>query len=139
MAPIYEIVIFTAGADYYANAILNYLDGNGGYISDMLTRQNCMETKNGFVIKDLRIIKNRALSDLVIVDNLSHSFGLQVDNGIPILEFLGDPQDQELKYLADYLCALAGQADVREYNKSKMKLRELANVNEEELFPDEYS
>lgn len=34
-----------------------------------------METKNGFFIKDLRIIKNRELKDIVIVDNLAHSFG----------------------------------------------------------------
>lgn len=37
-----------------------------------------METHNGFFIKDLRIIRNRGLKDLIIVDNLVHSFGLQI-------------------------------------------------------------
>lgn len=46
-----------------------------------------METKNGFFIKDLRIVSNRSLKDIILVDNLVHSFGLQVDNGIPILEY----------------------------------------------------
>lgn len=35
-----------------------------------------METKNGFFIKDLRILKDVDLKDVLIVDNLSHSFGL---------------------------------------------------------------
>lgn len=44
-----------------------------------------METQNGFFIKDLRIIQNRELKDIIMIDNLAHSFGLQVTNGIPIL------------------------------------------------------
>jgi CTD small phosphatase-like protein 2 len=46
-----------------------------------------METVSGFFIKDLRIITNRTLKDIVMVDNLVHSFGLQLTNGIPILDF----------------------------------------------------
>ena len=53
-----------------------------------------METHNGLRIKDLRIIKNRSLSDIVIVDNLVHSFGLQIDNGIPILDFTNNKDDK---------------------------------------------
>lgn len=40
-----------------------------------MTRNNCMETKNGFFIKDLRLIGNKELKDILIVDNLAHSFG----------------------------------------------------------------
>lgn len=35
-----------------------------------------METKNGFFIKDLRILKDVDLKKTILVDNLSHSFGL---------------------------------------------------------------
>ncbi len=55
-----------------------------------------MQTHNGFYIKDLRIIKNRTLKDIILVDNLVHSFGLQIDNGIPILEYLKGKQDKQL-------------------------------------------
>lgn len=58
-----------------------------------------METNGGMYIKDLRIIKNRELKDIIIVDNLIHSFGLQLYNGIPILEFTSNKQDRELKGL----------------------------------------
>lgn len=52
-----------------------------------------METKNGFYIKDLRIIAERDQKDIVLVDNLSHSFGFQIDNGIPILEWHDNKDD----------------------------------------------
>lgn len=62
-----------------------------------------METKNGFFIKDLRIITDLDLNKTLFVDNLVHSFGLQIDNGIPILEWNDNVDDLELKYLLEYL------------------------------------
>jgi len=55
----YTIYIFTASSEAYADAIINHIDPNREYISGVLTRNNCMETKNGFFIKDLRIIGNK--------------------------------------------------------------------------------
>lgn len=49
-----------------------------------------MKTEEGVYIKDLRIIKNRNLKDMVIIDNAVYSFGFQLDNGIPILPFYDD-------------------------------------------------
>lgn len=46
-----------------------------------------MSTDEGVYIKDLRVIANRNMSDLIIVDNAAYSFGFQVDNGIPILPY----------------------------------------------------
>jgi len=92
-----------------------------------------METKNGFFIKDLRVIKNRDLKNIFICDNLSHSFGFQVDNGIPILEFHNDKKDRELKYLIDYLLEALYVDDVRDFNRKKLKLGELSAMTLEEL------
>ena len=39
---------------------------------------------NGVFVKDLRIL-DRNLKDVVIVDNAVHSFGNQLDNGIPVV------------------------------------------------------
>lgn len=90
-----------------------------------------METKNGFFIKDLRIIANKHLKDMLIVDNLAHSFGFQIENGIPILEYHNDPNDCELKHLIDYLLEAAKHDDLRIYNK-KLKLDDLIEFNMEE-------
>ncbi len=94
-----------------------------------------METKNGFFIKDLRIIKNRDLADLVIIDNLVHSFGFQINNGIPILEFFDDKNDAELKCLIDYLIKAYKCDDLREFNRDHIKLEELAKYKLEDLIP----
>ena len=93
-----------------------------------------METKNGFFVKDLRIIKNRELKNIIIVDNLAHSFGFQIENGVPILEWHNHKKkDSELKYLMDYLLEILYADDVREFNKKKLKLTELAFLKMEDL------
>ena len=61
-----------------------------------------METNYG-LIKDLRIVINRDLKYMIIVDNSSLSFALHVKNGILILPFFDDPFDEELKHLTYYL------------------------------------
>lgn len=133
MSEYFDIFIFTASSPNYANTIINYIDPTGKFINGILTRSNCMETKNGFFIKDLRIIKNRDLKNLIIVDNLAHSFGFQIENGIPILEWHNDVKDCELKYISDYLVEAWNQDDVRVFNKERLKLREMADFKSEEL------
>jgi len=84
-----------------------------------------METQSGFHIKDLRIFKERDLSELVIVDNLIHSFGFQIDNGIPIIEYHGDRNDQELLHLADYLLKAKDAKDIRQFNREQLLLHKM--------------
>lgn len=122
----YEIVIFTAASQGYAETVVNYFDKDRKYIKHILTRTNCMHTRNGFHIKDLRILKGRELSDIAIVDNLTHSFGFQIDNGIPILEFFRDKTDKELLFLSDYLIEAYHHADIRVYNRERLQLEKMA-------------
>ena len=92
-----------------------------------------METQNGLRIKDLRIIKNRSLNDIILVDNLVHSFGLQIDNGIPVLEFRDNKQDQELLGLEKILMELKDVDDVRPALSSKLALRKCLELSEDEF------
>eukprot|EP00828_Plagiopyla_frontata_P043924 TRINITY_DN7017_c0_g1_i2.p1 TRINITY_DN7017_c0_g1~~TRINITY_DN7017_c0_g1_i2.p1 ORF type:complete len:402 (+),score=43.53 TRINITY_DN7017_c0_g1_i2:146-1351(+) len=133
MSQYYEVYIFTASSPSYANAIIKYLDPQERYILGILTRENCMETKNGFFIKDLRIIKNRQLKNIIMVDNLAHSFGFQIDNGVPILEWHNNLQDRELKYIAEYLIMATKEDDMRTYNSVNLKLQALASLNPDQL------
>lgn len=52
-----------------------------------------------------------------------HSFGLQLENGIPILEFLDNKDDQELKGIQPMLKQLAEVDDVRTYLRENLQLR----------------
>lgn len=109
----FEIYVFTASTEDYAEAIVAHLNAKKKTIQGLLSRNHCLETHHGLRIKDLRIIKNRQLSDIVIVDNLVHSFGLQLDNGIPILDFTSNRNDRELLGLEKLLIELKSVEDVR--------------------------
>ena len=69
------------------------------------------------MLKDLRIIKNRNLKDIVLVDNSSISFLSQIDNGIPILSFYDKKDDKEFLELTQYLLNIKDKHDLREHNK----------------------
>jgi len=133
MSKIFEVYIFTASNQYYAKSIIDFLDPEAKYISGILDRTKCLKTKNGFFIKDLRIIKNREMKNMIIVDNLAHSFGFQINNGVPILEWHDSFKDQELFYLKNYLTEAAEAEDVREFNRNRLKLDDMKNMMKEDL------
>ena len=72
------------------------------------------------------------LKDIVIVDNSVYSFAFHIDNGIPIIPFYRDKEDQEMLHLIYYLDSLASSLDVREQNKDAFELEKLA-AGESEL------
>lgn len=89
-------------------------------------------TKEGYYVKDLRVIGNRSLNDMVIVDNSVYSFAFQIDNGIPIIPFYKDPADEEMLHLIYYLNCLANVEDVRVQNRAAFELYKLSNGDEEQ-------
>jgi CTD small phosphatase-like protein 2 len=62
---------------------------------------------------------------MLIVDNLVHSFAFQLDNGVPILEFLANKKDRELYYLGEKLSLLAKSQDVRKDIKKFYNIHEV--------------
>ena len=82
------------------------------------------------------MIRNRSLSDVVLVDNSVYSFGYQVDNGIPIISFYNDPRDEELLHLAFYIQSLLECEDVREQNRIAFGLHKLGIEEEDDIFDD---
>lgn len=125
----YQVIVFTASHKVYADAILDFIDPDGIYIQHRLYRHNCILTKpeptisssshsagSGFYIKDLRIFESSifSLKDIVIVDNSVYSFACHIENGIPIVPFYNDKEDEEMLHLIYYLNCLAQVEDVRE-------------------------
>lgn len=129
----YELYIFTSATREYAEKIMDILDPYKRIFSGALSRNHCCKTKKGFYIKDLRIILNKNLSEMLIIDDLCHSFAFQIDNGIPILPWNGDTDDQELKYLTKYLVSISKNEDLRLCNKKFFKLSTLAKKKMEEI------
>jgi CTD small phosphatase-like protein 2 len=53
----------------------------------------------------------------VLVDNSVYSFAFQLENGIPIVNFYEDPNDEEMLHLTFYLECLRDCDDVRFKNR----------------------
>ena len=117
----FEVVIFTASNKKYADAVLAHLDPTNKWIHHRLYRDSCIEYR-GYYIKDLRILLNRDLKDVIIVDNSMVSFALQLDNGVPIHAWTEDLKDFQLRLLIDYLKVVRTVSDVRKVNRDIFNL-----------------
>ena len=115
MSLFFEIVIFTASHSCYANKILGLLDPDNKYIVYRLFRESCIETEEGIYIKDLRIFANRKLDELIIVDNAFFSYGFQIDNGVPIVPFMTDKGDTQLRELTEFLVGIKDEVSVTHF------------------------
>ena len=112
MGKFFEIVIFTAAAEDYADIVLNELDKNK-VINYKLYRKHT-EQVNGIFIKDLSKL-GRDISKVLIIDNNKDNFSLQPENGLHICSFLGDQNDDELFSLSEDLMKIVNskKKDIR--------------------------
>jgi CTD small phosphatase-like protein 2 len=123
----FRVVVFTASEQEYADPILDYLDPDNSLFIARYYRQHCVRhvfavdadggKNHELYVKDLRIFQNVPLTDIVLVDNSLYSFAFQLDNGIPIIPFYDEPNDQEMTHLIFYLSCLRDCPDVRELNR----------------------
>ncbi|CAD8155104.1 unnamed protein product [Paramecium octaurelia] len=117
----YEIIVFTASHECYAQKVLNYLDPDKKFIHHRFFRDSCVVIQDGLHVKDLRVIGNRNLKDMVLIDNASYSFCFQLENGIPIIPFYDNALDKELLYLTTYLMDLMQDQDIPQKNSNNFK------------------
>lgn len=129
----YEVFIFTSSTQPYAETIVNFLDPKKLYISGILSREHCFRTSSGKFIKNLDAIKNRSLKNMVLVDDSVYSYALQINNGVPILRWKNNKNDEELKYLFEYLLKMHSSSDVREFNRKHFKLEKIISTAMEKL------
>ncbi len=93
---------------------MEYLDPKRSYIDYVMHRGSCIVSRD-LVIKDLRVLRNRRLEDLVILDNSVVSFANQIENGIYVPTYKGDADDRELVAITDFLKNIGEVKDVRPY------------------------
>lgn len=110
----YELIVFTAATQDYANPIIDAIEKKGIKFEYRLYRIHTVVINNDFV-KDLNRL-GRDLSRIIIVDNMEQNYKLQPDNGITIRPFWGkDANDMALIDLLKILVEIAKKnMDVRE-------------------------
>ena len=100
MAKHYEIVIYTASLNKYADPLLDLLDPHKT-IRSRLFRESCVYYEGSYV-KDLSLL-NRDLSQAIIIDNSPASYIFHPDNAIDCSSFIDDPRDRELLQIGSFL------------------------------------
>lgn len=123
MARHFEIVVFTASQQIYAEQLLDIVDPNGEFIRHRIYRDSCVVWEGNY-LKDLTVL-GRDLAHTIIVDNSPQAFGFQLENGIPIKSWYDDDDDTELLRLLPFLEELAHVDDVRPYLGDRFGLKDL--------------
>jgi len=133
MAKHYEIVIYTASLNKYADPLLDLLDPKRT-IRTRLFRESCVYFEGNYV-KDLSLI-DRDLSQSIIVDNSPASYIFHPSNAIDCGSYIDDPRDRELDQIGKFLMGVKDVKDVRkfcsswkEWPKISPRLAESDNVN----------
>lgn len=109
MAELFEIVVFTASLQKYADPLLDLLDTRK-VVAYRLFREACVNF-NGQLVKDLSKL-GRDLRHTIIVDNSPTSYMLHVQNAMPIRSWFDDPDDRELAAVSPILVECAESDNV---------------------------
>jgi len=110
LAPYYELVVYTASLNKYADPLLDLLDSKN-LIEHRLFRESCVQWGGNYV-KDLSIL-NRDLRKTLIIDNSPSSYIFNPESAIGCTSFIDDPADFELKQICSFLLKLKDVDDVR--------------------------
>ena len=110
MAKHYEIVIYTASLNKYADPLLDLLDPHR-VIRHRLFRESCVFYEGNYV-KDLSVL-DRDVAKTVIIDNSPNSYLFHPENAIDCSSFIDDPNDRELDQIGSFLTGIRSAGDVR--------------------------
>jgi len=126
----FEVGIFTAGNSWFADPIISYLDPKGTLIQHRYFRQHTSllgsgDTEEGsFLAKDLTILKGEvSLDDILIIDNNIYSFAFNLENGIPVNDYLGNKNDKALLQVMNYLNYIKDFENLRVENEKVYELK----------------
>lgn len=124
MSEYYEIVIFTAAIQDYADWAINQFDPHG-LVRYRLYRQHALPCGSVY-IKDLSRL-GRDLRRIIIVDNVPENFQLQQDNGIFITSWFDDVTDTALSELSSILRDI-GRRKVKDLREELRRFREMTST-----------
>jgi len=110
MSKHYEIIVYTASLNKYADPLLDLLDSHR-VIRTRLFRESCVYYEGNYV-KDLSIL-DRDLRQAIIVDNSPSSYIFHPENAIDCTSFIDDPTDRELDQIGSFLTGIKDVRDVR--------------------------
>lgn len=128
MSKHFEIVVFTASIQPYAEKLCNLLNSQIPSIKFCLNRDHCMEMRveggSRIYVKNLHWL-DRDLAKTVIVDNSLPAFSYNLANGVLIDSWYEDRNDRELYGLAKLLIKAKEYPDIRVFLKEVFMLEDV--------------
>lgn len=120
------LCIYSTCDEMLGEALINFLDFDGSLFTLRLYRSKCHTFKisrRHVYVKDLRIIQEVSVKDMLIIDTNSLSAGLQPSNVIPVTPFSCTKNNKDLSSLIPQLKQLATKDDMRTGNDQCLPLR----------------
>jgi len=119
----FELIVWTAGEQIYADSVLDILDPNG-YISHRFYRKHCVRLDATTFVKHLEQL-GRDTSQVALIDNSNVSYAFDLKNGIPIYSYREGQSDVELLEIIPFLLEMKNKDDWRKYIKEYYNLNSI--------------
>ena len=99
----FNLVIYTASKQAYADVVLKFLDPEDQLFCLRLYRTSCQRVVSNHVIKTMSILSGVDPRKTLIIDNSLICFFFDLEHAIPVLSYFGNVKDQELYLLCTFI------------------------------------
>jgi TFIIF-interacting CTD phosphatase-like protein len=120
----FEVAVWTSSTAGYADGVVRHLFGESYDLRFVWARGKCTrrflpDEYTHIYVKNLKKVKKLGyqLENIIAVDDSPEKWSEQYGNLVRVSEFLGDPDDTELKDLMLYLDHLKSLPNIREVEK----------------------
>jgi RNA polymerase II subunit A small phosphatase-like protein len=120
----FEVAVWTTSTEDYAEEIVSRFFPSREAISFLWARNRCTRKYDGelqefYWIKNLQKVKRKGydLEQVIVIDDTAQKHEQNYGNLIPVREFTGDPNDNELLLLESYLEKIADTPNFRRLEK----------------------
>ena len=120
----FQLAVWTSSTSDYAEGIVKQLFPDQSVLKFVWARDRCVskidiESREQYWIKDLKKVKKLRfdLNNVLVIDDSTEKLERNYGNHIPVNPFLGDPKDDELPRLINFLDKLKNLDSVRSIKK----------------------
>lgn len=126
----YRVAIWTASGSGYAEPVLEQIMPQGASLEFVWCSERCTsrfdhETRGRYTVKNLRKVRRKGfdLRRVLAVDDTPQKYERSYGNLIEVRPFEGDPRDEELPLLLDYLRLIEDAPNFRTFEKRGWRRR----------------
>lgn len=120
----FQLAVWSSSTSDYAEGIVKQLFLDQSILKFIWAREKCVskldiESREQYWVKDLKKVKKLGfdLEKVLVIDDSPEKLQRNYGNHIPVIPFLGDPKDDELPRLINFLKKIKSLAIVRSIEK----------------------